>query len=162
MVSIVKAKVEHEYNHAKNLMVEYSESIGIDLSFQNFDEELKNVVKEYGAPDGCLLLAKDGEQFVGCVALRKIDHQICKMKRLYVKPDWKGKGIGKRLATSILKEGKALGYHFMRLDTLSSMKPAVSLYKSLGFYEIDPYYFNPIENTLYMELNLLKCDSKSR
>lgn len=155
MVHLIKASTEFEYNEAKKLFIEYSELIGIDLSFQNFEEELKHIQQEYGAPEGCLLLAKDDNQFLGCVALRKIDDGICEMKRLFVKPEAKGKGIGKLLATSIIEEGKALGYRKMRLDTLPAMKPAISLYKSLGFYEIEPYTFNPIEGAIYMELDLL-------
>ncbi|MFE7083364.1 GNAT family N-acetyltransferase [Priestia megaterium] len=109
---------------------------------------------EYVSPEGCILLAMYDEQPVGCVALRKIDENICEMKRLYVKSDFKGKRIGKSLAAAIIEEGQKIGYQYIRLDTLSTMKSAISLYHSLGFYSIKPYRFNPIEGTKYMELKL--------
>ncbi|NLK98777.1 MAG: GNAT family N-acetyltransferase [Epulopiscium sp.] len=155
MISIIKAFTDDDFNHAKKLFIEYSESLGISLEFQNFDEELNNISKMYGMPDGCLLLARQNEQVVGCVALRKINHNICEMKRLYVQPNWKGKGIGKMLTKAIIEEDKVRGYRFMRLDTLPSMKQAISLYQTLGFYPIEPYRFNPIEGALYMELDIL-------
>jgi ribosomal protein S18 acetylase RimI-like enzyme len=155
MVSIVKAFTDSDFNQARELFIEYSESLGISLEFQNFNEELKNISKMYGMPDGCLLLALHNEQAIGCVALRKIDNNIGEMKRLYVQPDWSRQGIGKILAMSIIEEAKVRGYLFMRLDTLPSMKQAISLYQSLGFYHIEPYRFNPIDGTLYLELDLL-------
>ena len=155
MASIIHASTVNHVNQAKELFAEYANSLEIDLGFQNFDKEWKNLPGEYGASvDGCLLLAVDNKQPCGCVALRKIDEMTCEMKRLYVRPQWTGQGIGKRLAMSIIEEAKALGYRFMRLDTLPMMKQAVSLYQSLGFYPIEPYRFNPFEGAMYLEVDL--------
>jgi ribosomal protein S18 acetylase RimI-like enzyme len=152
--SIVKVTEDVQYNQVHELFVEYVHSLDVDLSFQNIEHELQNIQGEYGPPSGSVLLALYGEQAAGCVALRKWDEHVCEMKRLYVQPDFNGKGIGRKLASSIIDEAKNLGYHFMRLDTLPTMEQAISLYRSLGFYSIEPYRFNPVEGTKYMELKL--------
>ena len=144
----------NQYQQVRELFTEYVDSLGIDLSFQNIVTELQSLPGEYAPPEGCILLAMYEEQVAGCVALRKIDEDVCEMKRLYVKPDFKGKGIGKRLASSIIEEAKNRGYRYIRLDTLPTMEQAISLYSSLGFYEIEPYRFNPIVGTKYLELEL--------
>ncbi|WP_075980587.1 GNAT family N-acetyltransferase [Bacillus massilinigeriensis] len=154
MVRIIQATEDKQFEQAKELFIEYSHSLGIDLCFQNFNKELNNLPWEYENPEGSLLLALDDEHPVGCVALRQINKGICEMKRLYVKPEWNGQGMGKRLVTSIIDDAKSRGYKFLRLDTLPSMKVAISLYRSLGFYEIEPYRINPIKGALYFELNL--------
>ena len=155
MASIFQASTDAHFNQARELFVEYAKSLDIDLAFQKFDDELNNIPGKYGVlVGGCLLLAKDGQQIIGCVAIRRIDEHICEMKRLYVRPEWKGQGIGKRLAMTIIEEAKICGYRFLRLDTLSTMKAAISLYESLGFYQIGPYIFNPIEGAMYLELAL--------
>lgn len=154
MLSVVKAIEEYQYKQVRELFLEYVDSLDIDLSFQNIITELQNIPGEYAPPEGCILLAIYEEQIAGCVALRKINENVCEMKRLYVKPDFKGKGVGRELALSIIEEAKNCGYHFMRLDTLPTMIQAISLYRSLGFYSIEPYRFNPIEGTVYMELQL--------
>ncbi len=133
---------------------EYASSLNIDLSFQNFDEELNNLPGEYSSPDGSLLLALYNGSPAGCVGLRKITNDICEMKRLYVRDNFRGLQIGKSLAEKIIEEAKRIGYKKMRLDTLPSMKAARRLYYSLGFHKTDPYRFNPVEGTIYMELNL--------
>ncbi|RXT07050.1 GNAT family N-acetyltransferase [Ammoniphilus sp. CFH 90114] len=157
MVSIIQASTSFHFEQARELFTEYAKSLDIDLGFQNFDDELENIPAKYGtSAGGCLLLAVDHQETVGCVAIRRMDEKICEMKRLYVKPDWKGQGIGKRLALSIIEEAMICGYGFMRLDTLSTMKPAISLYESLEFYTIEPYIYNPIEGAMYLELDLLK------
>lgn len=145
---------EYQYNQARKLFYEYVNSLDIDLSFQNIDSELHNIPGEYALPDGCILLAMYANEPVGCVALRKTDEKICEMKRSYVKPEYTGKAIGRNLATSIIEEAKSRKYHFMRLDTLSTMVSAISLYHSLGFYNIEPYRFNPVDGTKYMELKI--------
>lgn len=157
LLSVVKAIEEDQYKQVRELFLEYVDSLDIDLSFQNINTELQNIPGEYAPPEGCILLAMYGEQIAGCVALRKINENVCEMKRLYVKPDFKGKGVGRELTLSIIEEAKVCGcgYRFMRLDTLPTMIQAISLYRSLGFYRIEPYRFNPIEGTIYMELQLV-------
>ncbi|NRS49972.1 GNAT family N-acetyltransferase [Brevibacillus sp. HB2.2] len=154
LLRLIHATEDDEYEQARELFLEYVDSLGVDLSFQNIAIELQNIPGEYAPPDGCILLALDNEQPAGCVALRKIDEQVCEMKRLYVKPEWKGRGVGKKLALAIIDEAKFRGYSFIRLDTLPTMEQAIQLYRSLEFYPIEPYRFNPIEGTLYMEKQL--------
>jgi putative acetyltransferase len=138
----------------KELFEEYSGSLGIDLSFQDFKRELATLPGKYSPPEGALIIASHQGRPCGCVALRKIDARACEMKRLYVRPKERGLGIGRRLVTAILEEARLKGYRVMRLDTLSSLKSAVALYRFFGFREIPPYIFNPIEGALFMEKNL--------
>ena len=133
---------------------EYSESLNFDLYFQNFDTEYADLPGEYAPPDGRLLLALYNTKIAGCVALKKLETSICEMKRLYVRPEFRSKGIGRNLAIAIIDEARKIGYKAMRLDTIPSMKQATALYKSLGFKKIAPYRYNPIEGAMYMELNL--------
>ncbi len=136
------------------LFREYSDSLGFDLCFQNFKEELESLPGEYSPPAGSLLLAVSGEGAAGCVALRRIDNSICEMKRLYVRPAFRGRGIGKELCRRIIATGLERGYSSMRLDTLASMPAAMGLYRSVGFREIEPYRYNPIAGAVFMELRL--------
>lgn len=128
--------------------------MGFSLDFQHFDKKLNSLPGDYDPPEGCLLLAYVGNQAVGGVGLRKISDGICEMKRMYVRKKYRGKGIGRKLANKINKEARRIGYERMRLDTISTMVEAIHLYKSMGFKEIEPYYYNPIEGTKYMELKL--------
>ena len=134
------------------LFREYAASLGVDLGFQKFEEELASMPGDYAPPRGRLLLAYEGSAAIGCVALRPIDHAICEMKRLYVRA--RGRGIGRQLAERVIAEARTIGYRFMRLDTLPSMTAAAALYASLGFREIPAYRFNPVEGTRYFELEL--------
>lgn len=138
----------------RELFTEYAASLGFDLCFQDFDKELASLPGEYSSPNGCLIVAMDGSQVVGCVALRRLDNDICEMKRLYVRPEFRGKGIGRELVKAIIDEAKKIGYIRMRLDTVPVMKEAIALYCSMGFYEIEPYRYNPVEGAVFMELNL--------
>lgn len=139
---------------SRQLLEEYAASIGIDLCFQNFARELAELPGSYAPPEGRLLLANQQGAFAGCVALRKLEDGICEMKRLYVRPHFRGQGFGKLLATAVITEARKIGYHTMRLDTLATMRLAISLYEDLGFRRIPPYYRNPVPCVVFLELNL--------
>jgi ribosomal protein S18 acetylase RimI-like enzyme len=139
---------------ARALFVEYQRDLGISLCFQNFDAEVATLPGAYAPPDGRLLLAFSGAEPAGCIALRKIEEEICEMKRLWVRPAFQGKGLGRRLAEDLMAEARTRGYRRIRLDTLPSMKPAQALYLSLGFVDIPPYNDHPIEGTRFMEASL--------
>ena len=151
---IVKARAEPEITAAADLFQEYARSLGIDLCFQQFDEELQSLPGRYAPPSGELLLARVEASYAGCVALRSLDDGICEMKRLYIRGECRGRGVGRKLAAEIIQIARDLGYQRMRLDTLASMEPAISLYRSLGFEETSPYYENPIPDARYFGLVL--------
>ena len=140
---------------ARALFVEYQNSLGISLCFQNFDEEVASLPGAYAPPGGRLLLAFAAGAPAGCIALRKIGEEICEMKRLWVKPAFRGTGLGRRLAESLIAEARAIGYTRVRLDTLPSMRAAQALYEALGFRDIPPYNDHPIEGTRFMEATLV-------
>lgn len=154
MIQIVQAQSEQEIAQVRELFTEYAAALGVDLCFQDFEQELAGLPGKYAPPEGSLLIAKEGDQAAGCVALRKIGDGIAEMKRLYLRPAWRGKGLGRDLVLAIIAEARKIGYDRLRLDTLPMMREARSLYRSLGFREIEPYTYNPIEGTLYMELAL--------
>jgi len=155
LLSIQPALSSLQIAQARELFLEYANSLGFSLCFQNFDQELANLPGDYAPPDGRLLLAYSSSDLVGCVALHKISEHICEMKRLYLRPQFRGKGFGRSLAYAIIAEGRNIGYKFMRLDTVGPvMQDAVVLYRNLGFYEIEPYRANPMPGTLYLELKL--------
>jgi putative acetyltransferase len=153
-VRLTHAGTGEQVEEARTLFREYEAATGVDLCFQNFAEELAALPGDYAPPSGRLILAYDGEAPAGCVALRRVDDAVCEMKRLYLRPAFRGTGLGRLLAERVIGEARAIGYGRMRLDTLPTMRSAISLYRSLGFEEIDPYRFNPVEGTLYMELKL--------
>ncbi len=154
MVRIVHAQTAEHYECIRMLFLQYAESLEFDLGFQQFDDELNALPGDYAAPEGCLILAEDNGKWAGCVALRRLEADICEMKRLYVLPDFQGRGIGKSLAQAVIDEARSKGYAKMRLDTVESMHAARALYVSLGFYAIEPYRYNPIDGASYMELEL--------
>ncbi len=139
---------------AKELIIEYANSLDFDLDFQNFDHEVANLPGEYSEPEGRLYTALLDNKPAGCVALRKIDRDICEMKRLYVRPEFRGKGIGKALAEKVIADARVIDYRRMRLDTVLSMTEAIALYKSLGFVEIEKYRLNPLPHAVFLELDL--------
>jgi ribosomal protein S18 acetylase RimI-like enzyme len=155
MLEIFKADTENDVEIIRGLFIEYAGSLGFDLGFQNFEEELANLPGEYAKPTGCLLLAKYLDKIAGCVALRKLSDNICEGKRLYVRPEFRGLKIGRKLVEAIIAEARRMGYEFMRGDTISSMEAACRLYKSLGFYEIEAYRYNPLEGAIFLELKLV-------
>jgi ribosomal protein S18 acetylase RimI-like enzyme len=135
MLEIVKVTGGENLSRVRELFLAYAEWTGVDLSFQNFNEEFENLPGGYAPPNGCLLLALYDGKRAGCIAVRKLEDEICEMKRLYVLPEFHGLGIGKKLAQEIIAEAKNLGYAKMRLDTLAKMASAQKLYASLGFKE---------------------------
>lgn len=139
---------------ARSLLLEYAQSLDVDLAFQNFDQELAEFPASYLPPGGALLLATREERLAGSVAMRRIDDKNCEMKRLYVRPEFRRTGLGRELAVAIIHAAKGIGYCHMRLDTLPGMDDAQDLYRILGFREIAAYYDNPIPGTRYLELDL--------
>lgn len=154
-VKFIQAESPSQISAARSLFIEYSEGLGLDLCFQNFERELAELPGRYAPPDGRLFLAVFGERVAGCVGLRKIGDGVCEMKRLYVKPEFRGQGIGKAMAVHLIEEARSIGYAAMRLDTLpAQMSEAIKVYRFLGFREIEPYYDNPVEGALFLELSL--------
>jgi putative acetyltransferase len=154
-ISIIAASTPEQVEQVRALFLEYADSLGFSLCFQSFDQELAELPGKYAPPEGRLLLALQGERLAGCVAMRKLEGDICEMKRLYVRPDFRGTGAGRALAQRIIAEAKAAGYRRMRLDTIAGkMDRAIALYRVLGFREIPPYGIHPISGTLFMELTL--------
>ncbi len=155
LVELIQVKSEPALNSIRMLFLEYAHSLDFNLCFQSFDKELTQLPGDYALPGGRLVLAEVGHSPAGCIALKRLEAGVCEMKRLYVKPEFRGLGIGLKLARHIIDEARFVGYQTMRLDTIAGkMESAIALYRSLGFNEIPPYYENPIPNALYMELRL--------
>lgn len=154
-LSFVQAESPAQIAQARELFLEYAQSLGFSLCFQNFDRELAGLPGDYAPPEGRLLLAQYDGQLTGCVALHRLEDGICEMKRLYLRPQFRGLGIGRALADRIISEARQIGYQRMRLDTVEPvMRDAVAMYRKIGFREISPYCSNPIAGALYMELQL--------
>lgn len=154
-LSFSQAESPAQIAQARELFLEYAKSLGFSLCFQNFDLELANLPGDYAPPEGRLLLVEYEGRLAGCVALHKLSNDICEMKRLYLRSQFRGKGFGRVLADRIIAEARAIGYKRMRLDTVEPvMKDAVAMYRRLGFQEIAAYCANPIAGALYMELEL--------
>jgi putative acetyltransferase len=152
---LIEAVLPEHIEETRALFIEYAGSLGFSLCFQGFDEELKGLPGAYAPPSGRLFLAQYERRAAACVALRKLEATICEMKRLYVRPQYRGKGLGRILVERLIAEARGIGYERMRLDTIpSSMQDAIELYRRMGFEEIAPYRENPIEGALYMEFLL--------
>ena len=152
--SIIRATEAIHIQEIRILFREYQHYLDVDLGFQDFEDELASLPGDYRLPGGILLLAKVGNRIAGCVALRNLGKNICEMKRLYVRPGFRGLRIGKRLAEAVIEEAITIGYSHMRLDTLDSLTKAMQLYASLGFKRVPPYYPNPLQGVVYWELDL--------
>ncbi len=162
MLTIVQATEAQGIERVQRLFREYNATIGIDLEFQGFDHELVNLPGRYAPPDGRLLLALRGHEPIGCVALRAIEPGVAELKRLYVKPAFRGRGIGRLLVERTIAEATAAGYHTLRLDTLPAMERARALYEAIGFHQIPAYSsFSPVPGTMFYELDL-RMTSKRR
>lgn len=154
-INLIQATLPEQIEQVRSLFVEYGNSLGFSLCFQSFDEELRSLPGAYSPPSGRLLLAREADDAAGCIALRQREAGICEMKRLYVRPGDRGKGLGKMLVERVIAEARAIGYQRMRLDTVeSAMQEAIALYRRMGFKEIAPYSDIPIESAIWMELLL--------
>jgi ribosomal protein S18 acetylase RimI-like enzyme len=152
---VIRIEPARDIEAVRAIFREYAHSTGLDLEFQGFAEELATLPGSYAPPRGALLAAlTDDGDLAGCVALRELGDGLCEMKRLYVRPQFRGSGAGRALALRVIEEARTRGYRAMRLDTLPSMGGAIALYESLGFRDIAPYRYNPIEGTRYFELSL--------
>lgn len=155
MIKIEYVNSKKELKIVRELFMEYADSLNFNLEFQDFKSELKNLPGDYAQPSGCLLLAYDDDLLCGCVALRKFRDKACEMKRLYIKPCCRGKGIGKALAIRVIEEAYKKGYKKMVLDTIDTMQAAIALYRGLGFKEIKPYRENPVPGARFFKLDLI-------
>ena len=153
-IEFLNIKGQDMFEEARQLFLEYAQSLNVDLCFQNFEEELNSLEERYGSPDGTIIIASVDGRSAGCIALHRLSGDICEMKRLYVRDDYRGLGIGKKLITQILEKASELEYRSIRLDTLPTMEKAQELYEAFGFYDIEPYVYNPILGTRYLERKL--------
>jgi ribosomal protein S18 acetylase RimI-like enzyme len=151
---VVEAHAGERLAQVRALFEEYARALDFDLCFQGFDRELAELPGSYAPPRGALLLALCDGRSAGCVAMRPIDADACEMKRLYVRPGFRGVALGRRLAEAAIDRARACGYRAMRLDTVPSMREAIRLYRALGFRPIAPYRINPVEGALFFELDL--------
>ena len=145
------AETAHDFEQGKQLFKEYVDSLGVDLSFQDFENELKIIDRQYNKPEGALMLAVKEGIAIGCAGIRQLDESTAELKRMYVRDEYRGQQIGLRILKCSLELAKVSGYTRMRLDTLKNMTRAQELYRAFGFYEIPSYRFNPLEGTMYME-----------
>ena len=156
MVQLYSATSASDLESIRTLFHEYADSLGVNLDYQGFDEEVRDLPGKYAPPSGTLLLAFNDDELVGCVGVRPIDDETAEMKRLFVRPSGRGLGLGRTLAESAIRFAAVTGYARMRLDTLPQMDRAQELYRSLGFMPIDAYRFSPVQGTVFLELVLQK------
>ena len=148
-----------EIEEVRQLFREYEAELDVDLCFQSFEDELAHLPGKYAPPSGALLIVESEGRAVGCVAMRDLGNAVCEMKRLFVEPEARRFGLGRRLAQEIIRVSRERGYSVMRLDTLARLKAALTLYEALGFHETEPYYENPLPGVVYLELELNKHKS---
>lgn len=151
---LIVCRDQNEYAAARKLIEEYVDTLGVDLTFQNIQNELDHLENFYGPPTGMIILAKDGEDFIGEICIRNMGDFMAEIRRMYVKPDHRGKGIGRKLLNKAKEEAKGLGYRFLRLDTIPKMESAIHLYLSSGFYEIESYAYSPFSGSRFLEYKL--------
>lgn len=159
-ITITPARGPKEVAEVRRLFVEYAESLNFDLCFQGFDQEIDSLADIYAPPRSEMLLARVSNLVAGGVAVRSLDEDICEMKRLYVRPRFRGLGLGRRLAEAIVTVARGAGHAAMRLDTIESMTGARAIYESMGFVLIPPYYHNPVPGVVYYELDLTADDGR--
>ncbi|MEZ5421248.1 MAG: GNAT family N-acetyltransferase [Vicinamibacterales bacterium] len=153
-LAIVAAVDADQIDAVRTLILEYQASLGVDLGFQQFDDEIAALATMYGPPDGALFLATLDDAPAGCVGVRRFEPGCCEMKRLYVRPSARRLHLGQRLADRAIEAARGLGYHRMRLDTLPSMRQAQEMYVAMGFREIPPYRHSPVPGTRCLEIQL--------
>ena len=154
MITIKPAAFPDDLSVVKKLFREYADSLDIDLGFQDFEAELASLPGKYEAPRGCVLLARNGDEVVGCIALRPVDAETCEMKRLYVNPASRSLQLGRKLVERLCEEARKMGYRMICLDTIPSMASAIRLYTSFGFKPVAPYVFNPLKGAMFLGLDL--------
>lgn len=157
-------KMVYAYNHTEevsqlfteytDMLIENDSSFQKYLDIQNYSDEMEHLESKYGLPEGRLYLVYCDEELAGCIGLSKIDNQNCEMKRLYVRPKFRGRKVGNLLVEKIIDDAKKIGYSHMLLDTLPFLKSAIHMYKKYGFYEIDSYNDSPMDTSIYMKLDL--------
>ena len=153
-MEIRRASIPNEVPAVRDLFREYAAGTGIDLCFQRFEDELAGLPGAYAAPDGCLLIVDACSSLAGCVAFRRHAPGVCEMKRLYVRPAFRGLGLGRKLIDQLAAEAVAAGYREMVLDTLPTMREAIAMYHAAGFVETEPYTFNPVQGAMYFRKSL--------
>ena len=154
MADHILANTDEEYRNAAILFKEYAAWLNIDLGFQHFEEELMQLKTMYGTPEGGIILCRTGNEFIGCVGIRKIDSNTAELKRMFIKPVFQKQGAGRQLLEKAVELAGTLNYSSIRLDTLNYMTAAINLYRKFGFYEIPAYYHNPNETAVYFEIKL--------
>ena len=152
MVRLELATTAQDLESVRSLFQEYAESLGVDLNYQGFDREVRDLPGDYAPPTGTLLLARHDGEVVGCVGVRAFDERTAEMKRLFVRPAGRGLGLGRTLAEAAIAFARAAGFERMRLDTLPQMQRAQELYRALGFVAIGAYRYSAVPGTVYMEL----------
>ena len=154
VVQLLQARSESDWSEARSLVEEYAGTLGVDLSFQDLAGELQHLRQEYAPPAGAFFLARDGDACLGCVALRRFSPDSGEIKRLYLRPQARGRGLGRRLAEAAVEAGRRAGYRRLLLDTLPAMREAHALYASMGFRPVAAYRFNPVPGTAFLALDL--------